>query len=259
VIASVDYRQGEGAKNATINRELACLRRMFRIGKTAGKVAFCPEIKMLQEDNVRTGFFEPADFRSVVQDLPDEVKPIAEVAYITGWRIASEILTRQWRHVDFEGGFLRLEPGETKNRKGRMFPLTPELRQVLQRQRDLTEALERNGGRSIPWVFHREGERIRVFRRSWVRACVKAGLATLVRKKESGAVRVVLHRIPHDLRRTAVRNLERAGVPRSAAMAMVGHLTESIYRRYAIADESMLRDAALRLAELHRQQGAIAR
>jgi integrase len=58
-------------------------------------------------------------------------------------------------------------------------------------------------------------------------------------------------RIPHDFRRTAVRNLERAGVPRSAAMAMVGHKTQSIYQRYAIADQSMLKDGAVKLAALH--------
>ena len=64
-------------------------------------------------------------------------------------------------------------------------------------------------------------------------------------------------RIPHDFRRTAVRNLERAGVPRSAAVKMVGHKTEAIYRRYAIADESMLREDAAKLeALLAAQRGA---
>jgi len=57
-------------------------------------------------------------------------------------------------------------------------------------------------------------------------------------------------RIPHDFRRTAVRNLERAVVPRSTAMAMVGHKTEAIYRRYAIVDEVMLKEAAVKLAAL---------
>ena len=59
------------------------------------------------------------------------------------------------------------------------------------------------------------------------------------------------HRVPHDFRRTAVRNLERAGIPRSAAMKMVGHKTEAIYRRYAIAEEKMLMEAAGKLDQIH--------
>jgi hypothetical protein len=57
--------------------------------------------------------------------------------------------------------------------------------------------------------------------------------------------------IPHDFRRTAVWNLERAGVARSAAMAMVGNQTESIYRRYATADEVMLKENAVKVAVCH--------
>jgi hypothetical protein len=152
----------------------------------------------------------------------------------------SAILTRQWHHVvDFQAGWVRLEPGETKNKEGRMFPLIPDLRAVFERQRALTEALQAAGGRIIPWVFHREGVPIHYFRRAWITACNAAG---------------VPGRLPHDFRRTAVRNLERAGVPRSAAMKLIGHKTEAIYRRYAIADESMLREAAAKLAALHDAQ-----
>ncbi len=83
--------------------------------------------------------------------------------------------------------------------------------------------------------------RIKSFRRAWVTACKKAGIP---------------ERVPHDFRRTAVRNLERAGVPRSTAMKMVGHRTESIYRRYAIVDEAMLKEGAAKLQTLHDiQQG----
>ena len=148
---------------------------------------------------------------------------------------------------DFANGWLRLEPGETKNGDGRMFPLTPWLRAVLERERRRTEALERGMGQIIPWVFHRDGEGIRYFRRRWLTACKAAGFARPIRRKDGRLVWLPT-RIPHDFRRTAVRNLERAGVPRSAAMAMVGHKTEAIYRRYAIADEKMLREGAARLA-----------
>ena len=127
--------------------------------------------------------------------------------------------------MDIKAGWLRLEPGETKNRAGRNFPMTKRLRAVLKTQRERTIALERATDRIIPWVFHRQGKPIKSFRKAWTNACKAAG---------------VPGRIPHDFRRTAVRNLERAGVPRSDAMAMVGHLTESIYRRYAISDEASL-------------------
>ena len=64
-------------------------------------------------------------------------------------------------------------------------------------------------------------------RKVWRKAAKAAGLPGL---------------IPHDLRRSCVRNLERAGVPRSTAMALVGHKTQAIYSRYAVTDEAMLRE-----------------
>jgi hypothetical protein len=172
----------------------------------------------------------------VLAQLPDDLQPVFAVAYLTGWRVKSEILTRQWAHVDFQSGWLRLEPGETKNAEGRQFPLTLALRAVLERQRARTLAIEKATRTIIPWLFHRSGRPIKSFRRAWLTACTAAGL--------SG-------RIPHDFRRTAVRNLERAGVPRSTAMKMVGHKTESIYRRYAIVDEAMLKEGAAKLQTLH--------
>jgi integrase len=97
---------------------------------------------------------------------------------------------------------------ETKNGEGRMFPLTPELRTVLEAQREMVRNLERATGQIIPWVFVRpNGTRIKNFRHAWKMACKDAGIPG---------------RLVHDFRRTAVRNLERAGVPRSAAMKNSG-------------------------------------
>jgi integrase len=232
----VACRQDEKAAGATINRELAALKCAFRLGEKVGKVIQRPEVSMLRENNRRKGFFEAAEYRAVLKHLPDELKPVIHTAYITGWRIASEILTRQKHHVNLEAGWLRLEPGETKNGEGRNFPLTPDLVEVLKEQLEKTRGLEQKVGQIIPWLFHRSGNRIRDYRGAWAAACKGAG---------------VPKRIPHDFRRTAVRNLERAGVPRSAAMAMVGHRTESIYRRYAIADAAMPKQGAVKLAAFH--------
>lgn len=93
----------------------------------------------------------------------------------------------------------------------------------------------------MPWLFHDDsGKPITSFRTAWLGACKRAGI----------------RRLPHDLRRTAVRNLERAGVPRSAAMKMVGHKTESIYRRYSIVDAKVLEEAAVKLAMLQAAETA---
>ena len=229
----------EGYAPATINRNLSALSRMFNLAMMYGTVAYRPHIRKLQEDNVRTGFFEPHQVDALVSHLPDYLKPVLVVAYVTGWRIKSELLTRQWSHVDFQHGWLRIEPGESKNREGRNFPFNdiPELRYALTEQRRVTEQFQIRTSSIVPWVFHREGNPTKVFRRAWNSACIKAGIPG---------------RIPHDLRRTAIRNLERSGVPRSAAMKMVGHKTESVYRRYAIVDEGMMLESAKKLAGLHK-------
>ncbi len=135
ILAYVRHRQQQEAANATINRELAALKRMFRLGERAGRIVRRPFIDLLQEHNARTGFFEREECDAVLAHLPDDLRAVFTVAYLTGWRVKSEILTRQWVHVDFQSGWLRLEPGETKNAEGRQFPLTPALRAVLERQR----------------------------------------------------------------------------------------------------------------------------
>ena len=230
-------RLHEKALPSTINRELAALRRAFTLAERAGKVAQRPKFATLQEHNTRTGFFEPSQFQALIDELPSYLKAVFRCAYVTGWRVQSEVLTRRWEHVDFDGGWLVLEPGETKNDEGRQFPLTPELRSLLEAQFDRVKGIAEATGRSVPWVFpHDDASPIRDFRGAWQSACKRAGLS---------------NRIPHDFRRTAVRNLERAGVPRSAAMKMTGHKTESVYRRYAIVDSAMLKEAAVKLANLH--------
>jgi integrase len=243
ILAYIAARQAEKAANGTINRELSALKRMFRLGQRAGLVPLqLPHIPGLEEHNVRQGFFEHPEARVVFAHLPADLVAPVEIAYITGWRIKSEILTRQKGHLDLHAGWLRLEPGETKNRKGRMFPLTPALRAILEWQLERTRRFEQASGQIVPWLFHRNGQPIKSFRRAWLTACARAGLAG---------------RIPHDFRRTAIRNLERAGVARSTAMAMVGHLTESIYRRYAIQDEASLTEGAVKLAAFHASQATV--
>jgi integrase len=227
-------RQEAGAMPATVQLELAALKRMFTLAIQAGRLNQRPYIPSLKISNVRQGFFEEREFRSVWVNLPDYLQPPVEFAYLTGWR-KGEIYSLQWSQVDFEEGTVRLEPGSTKNDEGREFPFSalPRLASLLREQKERTEALERAQNRIIPWVFHHAGEPIRYFLKAWNRACELAG---------------VPGRIPHDFRRTAVRNLEKAGVPRSVAMKLTGHKTEVVYRRYAIVAKADLREGVEKLA-----------
>ena len=238
VTAYTVTRQEAGAANATINRELAALKRMLRLAMQGEKIHRAPHIPMLQENNVRKGFFEWEQMEAVRRHLSAALQPMVVFAYITGWR-SDEIKTLTWAQVDFKAGTVVLFVGEEKNKVGRTFYMTPELRSSLEAQRATTEKVQRARGMVIQQVFHRNGKPILDFRGAWTTACRKAGIPG---------------RVPHDFRRTAVRNLERAGVPRSTAMAMVGHKTEAVYRRYAIVDSTMLQEGTAKLAAFHAGQ-----
>jgi integrase len=241
------------AAPATVNRELACLKRGLRLAARAGRLSQVPPISLLQEHNVRTGFFEEPEYRAVLAHLPEVVQPVITFLYLTGWRLG-ETLALSWRQVDFRAGVVRLDPGTTKNREGRLFPFAvlPDLETVLRGQRTYTTAVERTTGRVVGMVFHRAGEPIRDFRGAWEAACVAAGFARVVNPGTlDKPPRMKATKLPHDFRRTAVRNLERAGVSRSVAMKLTGHKTESVYRRYAIVSEGDLAEGVAKLARLH--------
>ena len=227
--------------NAEINRELQTLKRCFSLAIDAGLLAMKPKITMLRESAARSGFFEREQYDSVLAHLPAEIQPVITFAYITGWRIASEVLPLEWRQVDFDANEIRLDAGTTKNREGRVFPMTTDLRAVLQAQHTEHKRLKM-AGQIEPWVFwrmvaeERGGEKnpkpITSFNKTWKMACRQAGCPG---------------RIPHDLRRTAVRNLVRAGIPERVAMMKTGHKTTSVFQRYNIVSDGDLREAAHKL------------
>jgi integrase len=235
----VALRQDAGASNGEINRELTALRRMFTLAVQGGKLVAKPYIPMLKENNVRQGFFEPDQFKSVKNHLPVHMQAIVEFAYITGWRTPSEILPLEWRQVDMKAGEVRLDAGTTKNGDGRVFPFTTELRRVLDAQQKLADRLKRETETIVRFVFcysngKKTGKRITEsgFNKAWRKARIEAGCPA---------------RIPHDFRRTAVRNLVRAGVPERVSMQLTGHKTRAVFERYNIVSPGDLRDAARRL------------
>ncbi len=237
-------RQSERKANGTINRELTMLRRAFSYATEVNppKVGKVPRISKLEEGPPRKGFFELAEYEAMLVALPDEIKPVLTFAFATGCR-KGEILGLQWSQVDFLGGVIRLEPGTTKNKEGRTIPLGDELVAMLKMQRQIHDSYHPKS----PWVFfrHGTGEQLNDFRGAWAAACKKCGLWDEAKERPT--------RLLYDLRRTAIRDLTRSGVPERVAMAISGHKTRAVFDRYDIVDEADLRHGINRREAYHRQ------
>jgi integrase len=223
----ISDRQNEGVSNGEINRELVALKRMFNLAvqQTPPKVTQKPYIPMLKEGSPRAGFFEHAEFLALRAALPPELRPMVTFGYYTGWR-KQEVLAMTWDRVDLQARTARLNPGTTKNDDGRLIYLDGELYATLAESRR-----QHPFGR---WVFHRHGEPIKDFRGAWDRACRETGLDS---------------KVFHDFRRTAVRNMVRAGIPERVAQQISGHKTRAVFDRYHIISDSDLREAAKRQAQ----------
>ncbi len=243
-------RLKEGAAPATVNRELAVLRRMLNFGHraTPPKVKIVPYIALLKENNVRKGFVEDSEFRKLTGNATELwLRTFLELGYTYGWRSA-ELLGLRVRQVNLEQRTIRLDTGTTKNGEGREVAMTAKVAELLR------AAIA--GKKAEDFVLTRSsGRRVRDFRRAWWNLCTAAGLGSYAcgecgdpvgaakcaacgsrKRKYSGL-------IPHDLRRSAAKSLRRAGVPESVIMDAGGWKTPSMFRRYAIVSSADQREA----------------
>ncbi|HUE02202.1 MAG TPA: site-specific integrase [Bryobacteraceae bacterium] len=222
---------------ASINRELSLLRRAYQLGyeRNPQLVEKIPPIKKLAENNVRKGFVTPEQYRKLMEELPAHLKPITCVAFHVANR-KGELLNLEWSDVDLHGDppLITLWPGETKNRDGRTLPI------LAGEMLDTLRALKAEHDRKWPkqaHVFLNEDDtplQYHHMRQVWNDACTRANLPGL---------------LFHDLRRSAVRNLRRAGVTQAVARQFSGHKTDSVFNRYNITDFEDLKDAAARLQQ----------
>jgi len=241
-------------KPATVNRELAALRRAFALAVRQRRISSAPHIETLQENNARQGFAEPADFEGIVGHLPDYLQDFARFAYASGWR-KGELKTLEWSAVDRDNTRVVLKREHSKNGDPRVIPLVGELREIIERLRERREYKTPTGETAVSlYVFHRTGQPIGDFRKAWATACIAAGFgvpkiarngAPVLGAEGEPVLRGSL--IFHDLRRSAVRNLDRDGITQSVAMAITGHKTASVYRRYRIVNEDDIRAALERV------------
>jgi integrase len=228
ISAYIDGRKAGQASNATINRELACLRRMFRLGTqcTPPKVQRVPIFPpRLKEARPRSGFVEDAQYKRLCDNCKKPwLRAFLAIAYTFGFR-SGELLKLRVRQVDLLERTIRLEPGTTKNKAGRTVKMTEEV------SVHLVECVRGKQPDDLVFTWP-DGRPVRDFRVSWTNLTKAAGLpGTLV----------------HDLRRSAVRKMIRRGIPEVVAMKISGHKTRSVFDRYNIVSDADIEEAARRL------------
>jgi integrase len=218
------------AKPGSINRSTQLLGQAYKLAIENGILNTAPKIQKLSEvGNARQGFFGAMEFRSVLSNLSEHLRDFCLFAYLTGWRVG-EVRSLSW--TDLDGDSLKLRAENSKNRTARNVPLVGELAELIERRR-----LQMSTETSL--IFHHKGQRIGDFRRAWTTACKLAGCPG---------------RLVHDLRRTGVRDMIRAGVPQSVAMSISGHKTNHMFLRYNITSDQDQRTALLNRQSYNAQQ-----
>jgi len=230
--AFITKRLQEGAASASVNRDLDCLRRMMVLGsrQTPPKVGRIPHFPKLAEHNVREGFLEHDEFLSIRGAAQDHLKVAMTIGYYTGMRLREIISERglRWDQVNLEEGSIRLSSSQTKTKTPRVIYMADDFLLVMKKAKEI----QVRDFPSCPYVCHRNGQPFSNLICAWKTACKRVG---------------VEGKTFHDLRRTGVRNLVRAGVPETVAMKISGHKTRSVFDRYNITSEDDLREAAKRL------------
>jgi integrase len=274
-------RREERATRATINRELAVLRRMFRYAMNEHRpplVHNVPPIRLFSEKgNERRGFVEQAAYeRMVTESTRPEVldvdglwlRALLEAAYTYGWR-RSELISLRVRQLNFLEREISLDPGTTKNDEGRVVHMTDT---VYEWFRVMSE-----GKGAEDFVFTRKnGKPVKEFRAAWQNLCIRAAVhgpdgkpsryecgkcqapMRAGRKicRACGGERRYIGLLVHDMRRSAARALRRAGVPESVIMKTGGWKTHSMFDRYNITNKRDQRDAMAKLEEYRQMERA---
>ena len=186
----------------------------------------------MRGENVREGFVGVADFGAVLAEIEnDDTRDIIEFLYNCAWR-SGEAKKLEWSKVDTAEWVVRLARKNSKNKKPRTLVLVGDLKDIIMRR--LAKRLP-----ECPFVFHRDGNPIKSFRRAFKSACRNVGLDDTV---------------PHDMRRSGVRNLRRAGNDEHDCMEISGHKTRAVFDRYDIIDEDDQRRALERQEAYKKQQ-----
>jgi integrase len=248
VQAFIDKLKAEGKKNATINRPLQMLGQAYKIAVTSDPPVLSRLLrvpKLSEKNNVRKGKFTNVEAEMLFASLPAYMKGVARFAYETGAR-AGEILKLKWSYL--QQAAIGVPGTDCKNGKARTIALTPRLEEII---------AVRCAARvpNCELIFHNQGHAIHDYRHCWQTACVLNGLGSfycrtcrdadrnfdsiLDAEKKCSKCGKKCHapkyvgRIFHDFRRSAAHEMWKAGNSAQDCMEVTGHLTESMFKRYA--------------------------
>ena len=226
-----DHRLKEGKARATVNREIRYLLHGYKLLFDAHEISYIPRVKLLEGENVREGFINRPEFETICKHLKPDVEDIVRFLYASAWR-SGEAKNLDWTKVDTTDWVIRLSRRDEKTKRPRTLALTGELKDIIVRR--LAKRLA-----ECPLVFHRNGKAIKDFRKAFKAAAKLEGLEGLV---------------PHDMRRSGIRNFTKAGLGESEGMSISGHRTASTYRRYNIINEDLQRRSLERVQEHQKRE-----
>jgi integrase len=265
----VGFLKNEGYASSTIHQTLVKLKTAMRIAhekKLLPWIPRFPKLKVLPREQT----VAPVELEQILAKMPSYYALFFQAASEMGWRANSELRTRQWCHVDWgpqqwtcpcgkpvtsdvcltcgagRPGWVELDAASSKTDTARSFPMSVRLRSILNASRANVEALQATHGRIIPWVFVRDDARpIGDYRSAWAAALEALGIGKLPGRTGPWSA----GKVPHDIRRTAIRRMHRQGLDRQSVKALVGHSTESSHQLYSekTASPEQLREAALRI------------
>jgi integrase len=239
------HRLDQGWQRTTPNREVRYLLHGYRLLFDAGEISYVPRVKLLEGENVREGFINRPEFDALCDHIDsDDTRDLVRFLYLTAWR-SGEAMSLTFDKVDTDDWVIWLSRKNDKGKRPRTLALVGELREIIERRK----------AKRLPfckYVFHRNGEQMKSFRKAFKAAAIKVGLGQLIEDGKGKEKYVGV--VPHDMRRSGIRNFTKAGLGESEGMSISGHRTNSVYKRYNIIDEDMQRAALEKVQEYQKRE-----
>jgi site-specific recombinase XerD len=235
----IESRRAEKAANGSINRELSLLQRAFMLGYESQprKVARPLRFHRLAESKPRQGFIEAKQYDALAANCSDLfMRAMLCLSYSFGFRKGELIGSKKKPGLKVSDVNLLLSSTvqlrDSKNGEARKVSLTQDAKNLL------AACCAGKGPEDAVFTRGKGTKAVRDFRGTWDKITLAAGCAGL---------------LFHDLRRSAVRNMVRAGIPETVCMKVSGHKTRNVFDRYNITSERDLADAARKIELSYRQ------